>query len=151
MTHFTFSELLHSDRAVRDRIPNIANHQQEGNLLDLVVNVLDPLRDGIGQPVYVSSGFRCVLLNNKVGGEKQSQHTLGQAADIYGKGDRATRLLGEYIYDNLVYDQLIFEDVDAAGNPKWIHVSYRQGNNRCQCLVKYRGKSGYNPYKPHSL
>lgn len=48
----------------------------------LVNNVLDPVRDAFGKPIKVNSGYRCEKHNKEVGGAKNSQHLLGQAADI---------------------------------------------------------------------
>ena len=44
--------------------------------------VLEPLRRFVGQPIVVTSGYRCNQLNIKVGGAYASQHTLGEAADL---------------------------------------------------------------------
>ena len=52
------------------------------NIEALVTNVLDPLRDEYGKPIYVNSGYRCEKHNEAVGGVPRSQHLVGQAADI---------------------------------------------------------------------
>jgi len=51
-----------------------------------LVRRLQKLRDEIGKPVIVDSGYRCPERNRKVGGAKKSQHLRGNAADIYVKG-----------------------------------------------------------------
>lgn len=43
---------------------------------------LQKLRDEIGKPIIVTSGYRTKEYNNKIGGAKNSQHMLGKAADI---------------------------------------------------------------------
>lgn len=118
------------------------------NLTALVEHVLDPLREKYGHPIMVSSGYRCPRLNKAVGGAVESQHTAGEAADIYVGRPKELAELFSLIYYTLPYDQLIWErGTDEA--PAWIHVSYRRGGdmaNRYQCL-RYDGKK-YHPYKP---
>lgn len=47
-----------------------------------LVEALQQLRDQVGQPVTVASGYRCEKHNKIVGGSKYSQHLRGRAADI---------------------------------------------------------------------
>ena len=150
MKYFTISEMLKSETALKHGIWNGASREAEENLRALVDNVLDPLREAYGKPIRVTSGYRCPKLNTLVGGSPNSQHMKGEAADIVGSpigvGDcgskPAMRILGE---ENLKlgklieqlgnYDQLIYEQCDANGNPRWIHVSWkRNGWNRKQIL-----------------
>jgi len=51
-----------------------------------LVDALQELRDLAGEPVRITSGYRCSDHNRAVGGAKQSQHLLGNAADIVVKG-----------------------------------------------------------------
>ncbi len=48
-----------------------------------LVNILQQVRDYIGKPVHITSGYRCRKHNTAVGGAERSQHMLGTAADIY--------------------------------------------------------------------
>lgn len=43
---------------------------------------LQKLREALGKPLRVSSGYRCKTHNEKVGGVSNSKHLLGKAADI---------------------------------------------------------------------
>lgn len=43
---------------------------------------LQQLRDRIGAPIFVNSGYRCPEHNEAVGGKPGSQHVKGRAADI---------------------------------------------------------------------
>lgn len=47
-----------------------------------LIAALQELRDKVGTALTLSSGFRCVTHNAKVGGAPGSQHTLGMAADV---------------------------------------------------------------------
>ena len=158
MKHFTISELLKSDTAIKRGLWNGAPKEAEENLRSLVEQVLDPLREAYGKPVYVNSGYRCPRLNRLVGGSPNSQHMRGEAADIVahalmagsthpapqgliaGKDPRSPSLqdnlkLGKLIEQLGNFDQLIYEQCDQHGNPRWIHVSWkRNGWNRKQVL-----------------
>lgn len=54
--------------------------------LKLLANNLQVLRDYLGKPIHINSGYRSPKHNRKIGGVKNSQHTLGKAADIVVKG-----------------------------------------------------------------
>jgi uncharacterized protein YcbK (DUF882 family) len=73
--------------------------------------VLQPTRDKLGQPIPVSSGYRCPELNKIIGGAVSSQHMKGEAADIkLGKGTKAeNKVLFDTIKELGKYDQLIDE------------------------------------------
>lgn len=47
-----------------------------------LVQALQKLRDELGLPLTINSGFRCVKHNAAVGGAKASQHVYGTAADV---------------------------------------------------------------------
>lgn len=48
--------------------------------------ILDAIREEIGQPMVVLSGYRSEKHNKKVGGVPKSMHIYGQAADILIRG-----------------------------------------------------------------
>lgn len=135
-TNFTLNELVYSVTAEANKIDNRPNVKVVANLKALCENVLQPLRDYLGCPVIVSSGFRCSELNKKVGGRPNSQHLLGEAADFVVP-QRNLKDGFNYIKAHLPYDQLLFE-YDLSGN-RWIHVSYRaDGKNRRQAIDNYK-------------
>ena len=145
MKYFTIKELSASTEAKRMGIDNTPTPEARANLTALVEAVLDPLRARYGHPINVSSGYRCPRLNKAVGGAATSQHVRGEAADIYVTNAKEKAMLFSMIYYMLPFDQLIWEKGDDE-TPAWIHVSYRDGNNRRECL-RYDGKK-YYPYKP---
>ncbi len=130
MKHFTIGELCASTTADARGIKNTPMLQETGNLKALADNVLDPLREWYGKPIYVNSGYRCPQLNRMVGGKPTSQHLKGEAADITAGSKEENRKLFAYIRANLTFDQLIDEK-----NFSWVHVSFkRNGENRKQIL-----------------
>lgn len=131
MKYFTVAEFVKSDTADRRAIDNRLPKELLPNVQALVDNVLDPLREAYGKPITVTSGFRCPALNNAVKGSATSDHMTGRAADITGGSPRENRRLFYLIQElGLPFDQLIDEK-----NFSWVHVSYREGNNRKQVLA----------------
>lgn len=154
MKHFTIEELTRSDTARQRGIPNIPSAEHEAHLIDMVENLIDPLRDKwavycaneqIGTPqLRVSSGYRSPELNAAVGGSNTSAHSRGYALDLVpmnGQLRRFKEFCREFLQERM-FDQLISEDEDANGTPKWIHIGYKNanGNQRRQFLTMRGGK-----------
>ena len=57
-------------------------HCGENKIDQRVLDMAQVLRDELGVPVHVNSGYRCEKHNAKVGGVKGSFHTKGLAADL---------------------------------------------------------------------
>ena len=128
MKHFTLRELTKSDTAIRKGIKNIPNRQEEQNLIALIDNVLDPLREAYGKPIIVTSGFRCEELNRLVGGSKTSHHRTGQAADIRTIVDTPEE--NKKLYDLIIELNLPFDQLIDEYNFDWVHVSYTSKNRK---------------------
>jgi zinc D-Ala-D-Ala carboxypeptidase len=142
--HLSRAEFERSDAATNYGINNSMNSGQLAKAMALAENCFEPIREHLGQPIRVNSGYRSPAVNKRIGGALTSQHSLGEAIDL----DLHDRDLFEWIIDNVVFDQLIYEagnDTEAA----WFHISYREGHNRKQVLrmIKKGGKSTYIPYK----
>lgn len=82
MKHFTLSEFTRSVTAERYGLENNPNAAQIQNIECLCRLILDPLREAIGHPIYITSGFREPRLNYLVGGSITSAHKDGLAADF---------------------------------------------------------------------
>jgi hypothetical protein len=142
--HLSREEFERSDAATNYGISNSMNSGQLAKAMALAENCFEPIREHLGKPIRVNSGYRSPAVNKRIGGALTSQHSLGEAIDL----DLHDRDLFEWIIDNVVFDQLIYE----AGNDNeaaWFHISYREGHNRKQVLrmIKKGGKSTYIPYK----
>lgn len=141
--HFSMKELTNSQTAIKNGISNIPKDPQVvANLTTLCEKVLEPLREGMGCPIKISSGYRSPELNKLIGGVSASQHNVGQAVDI-DLDDKNAELFS-YIVNNLDFDQIIWEFGDDK-NPDWVHVSYKTAGNRKQLLkaVRVNGKTSY--------
>ena len=124
MKFFDETELVASATAQARGIDNTPPTQAKEALVRLVENVLDPLREAFGSPIYVNSGYRCAALNALVGGAKSSQHMRGEAADVTaGSRDANVRLWRLLRKLDLPVDQAINEH-----NYAWIHISHSRIN-----------------------
>ena len=47
-----------------------------------LITALEEFRSKVGIPIHVSSGFRCLTHNRRIGSADSSQHPRGYAADI---------------------------------------------------------------------
>lgn len=146
MRYFTIEELSRSDRARCMGIDNTPTPEAVCNLRKLVEAVLDPLRERYGYPIMVSSGYRCPRLNKAVGGSATSDHMRGRAVDIYCNDPRDNAVIFAMIYWLLPFDQLIWER-GTDEYPAWVHVSYREGDNRRECKRTRDGVKYYS-HKP---
>lgn len=61
-------------------------HCGEVILVPRLVLLLQKIRDAIGKPITITSGYRCPTHNRNIGGATQSRHMQGQAADIVVNG-----------------------------------------------------------------
>ena len=151
--HFKLSEFEKSATAEKYHIDNRVPSQYIPVLQQLCKEVLEPLRQFVGGPIVITSGYRCNPLNVKVGGAYASQHTLGEAADLllpltpytsWGDNRRHTDLEAahkwlDFLEKNTDFDQLILE----TSNDKdfWLHVSCRKNRkaNRHR-VIRYMKK-----------
>lgn len=135
--HFTLGELC----VTRTGLANDAPDAVIRSLQILCNQVLEPIRAKFG-PTTVNSGYRGPAVNRAVGSKPGSQHTKGEAADIEVKGVSNFDLVC-WIRDNLAFDQLILEayrpGIPTSG---WVHVSFRAGRLRRQCLTMTMGAHG---------
>jgi hypothetical protein len=143
--NFSLAEFTKSETATRKGLDNTPTPEVIQNLQKLVDNVIQPIRESIGKPIKINSGYRAPEVNASVGGSKTSDHCKGQAADIEING-LANGDLAQYIVDNYKFTQVILEFY-TAGIPDsgWVHVSYDPNNLKCEALtaVKQDGKTVY--------
>ena len=125
--NFSISELIKSDTAKKYNINNTPDIKSIDNLLLLIFHILQPVRNKFGK-IKVTSGFRSVALNQKVGGEIASNHLFGCAADIIPL-ESTFKKVYNYITTYLDYDECFIEQ-NKKTKTKWLHVAFRNGGNR---------------------
>lgn len=145
--HLDLVEVTRSETAKRRGISNEPTPEHLENFKLLAENVFEKVRTHFGVPIHISSGYRSKGLNDAVGGSLTSQHCKGEAIDIDMDGSAngvTNKMVYDYIKDNLVFDQLIWE-FGTDTNPDWVHVSYSKVKNKKQKLkaIKSNGKTSY--------
>ena len=130
--NFSMDELTHSDTAARHGIDNTPNDNQKENLYKLAMEMEDVRELLNNKPIFISSGYRCLALNELLGSKKTSSHIKGLAADFtcrqYGTPNEIVFAL---INSDIPYDQAIVEF------DKWTHLSFCEDEKtpRRQALV----------------
>lgn len=135
--HFSLEELTRTDTGLEnDPGPSMA-----GNMLRLA-ETLEQVRELLGVPMRINSGYRSAAVNSRVGGVRTSAHLFARAADFVPVGmtiEEAFNILRE---SGLVFDQLILE-------PTWIHIGIAcaREKSRRQCLTATMrgGRMAYAP------
>lgn len=141
MKYFTIAELTASQTAKSRKIDNTPSEEHKEHLVELVDNLLDPLREAWGSAIHVNSGYRSPALNRAVGGSTTSAHSFGYAADIKPVNGKI-REFKDFVMDWLndkKFDQYINE---FSGSSEWVHIGYknRSGQQRKQYLLYKHGK-----------
>ena len=134
MKYFSISELTASATALREGIDNRPPKCAYHLLHVLVDQLLDPIREAWGEPIVVSSGYRCPELNALVGGAQHSHHLLGCAADLIAGNRDDHRRLFKLIVQMQQSGQIRFTQLIAEDNYRWIHISYVPSNLCCQVI-----------------
>ena len=140
--HFELQEFTESPTARKHGIDNTPPTEAVANLKALCLGTLEPLREKIGLPIVITSGYRCKALNERiVHHSRKSQHVLGQAADFYVSGLSRRELLiiafRLIIEDESIdYDQLILY-------PSFIHVSYVSHEKNRRKIITANGRGAY--------
>ncbi len=151
--HFKLREFTESATAMKHGIDNRPTPEVVDNLKRLCLHTLEPLREKLGLPIIITSGFRTKALNDIiVHACRKSQHMTGQAADFFvastpstssGTGSatnhrkpliRAFRLIITEL--EIDYDQLIIY-------PSFIHVSNVSKETNRHKIITAQGDGKY--------
>lgn len=135
--HFSYEELTRTDTGLEND-PGVA---MAGNMQRLA-DTLEQIREVLGVPLKVNSGYRSEEVNAKVGGVKTSAHLFCRAADIVPQGISLEEAFESIRKSGIVYDQWILE-------PTWIHIGIacaREKPRQQDLIATMRGnKMQYRP------
>ena len=125
MRYFTIEELCHSDTAIALGIDNKPNEEIKSHLVQLINELLDPLREAWGSAIKVTSGYRCARLNRALkGSSPTSAHLIGYAADLVPSNGDITEFKKFTVKwlkeNNIAFDQAICE-TNGKG-VQWLHL-----------------------------
>ena len=152
--HFKLAEFTASATAEKHGIVNVAPPEAVENLRALCQHTLEPLREALGLPIVITSGYRTKALNEiLVHAARKSQHMEGRAADFWVQGHtdstdntdisglsarelliRAFRTI--ILDEGIDYDQLILY-------PNFIHVSFVSKERNRHKLTRAFGNGKY--------
>ena len=144
--HFTLGEFT---RSKYPEVYNIPSHEAIANLKRLC-EWLEVLRNKIGHPIVINSGYRSPQLNLKVGGAPTSNHLTGCAVDIRTIGMEQAICYAATLIDYAKetqqdYDELLIEKNRYGAI--WVHFAVRPKDRSATqgdaCLSKNRRKIAF--------
>jgi len=114
--HFNLREFTRSETAKR---LDINNEPDEASLYNLkrLATELEKVRELLGKPIIITSGFRSLALNRKIGSKDNSAHVVGCAADFFVHGYEVKEVV------QIIKDSYIRPDQCIAEFDDWIHFS----------------------------
>lgn len=130
--NFDLDEFLVSGTAERMDIDMSPSMDVRDNLRRLCTTLLQPIREGMGAPITISSGYRPPDLNKAIGGSSKSAHQFGRAADF--------KVVGFTPYDTCIFirDQgLPFDQLICEFN-RWVHIAIADEEPRLQELTAFK-------------
>ena len=128
--NFSYDELIASATAKRLGLDNTPNEEEKEKLRKLAEDVLQPIRDAWRSPIVINSGYRAEAVNKAVGGAKNSQHRLGEAADISIGGKERNKKLFNFINKLIQKGTIKIGQLIDEYNYSWIHVSLPRTNGK---------------------
>jgi hypothetical protein len=108
-------------------------------MVDTIVataHCLDQVRELLGQPIIVSSWYRCTLVNAAVGSKSTSQHMKGEAVDFTCPKFGTIQQVFDKIRNSastIAYDQIIIEF------NSWVHISFSKNPRRTALIIDQTG------------
>lgn len=135
--YFTLEEMIASQTATRKRIDNMPSSEHLNNLRETCQEA-DRVREFLGHPMIVSSGYRSQKLNAAIGGSKTSAHMRGEAMDFTCPDFGSAKEVFEAIKKSgIQYTQLILEFPNSPS--AWVHIGF--GNDRRRESLVFDGHS----------
>lgn len=141
--NFSLEEFLRSETAIRRGTRIVPTEAVIANITRLAVDVMQPIRNALGVPIVITSGFRPLWLNTMIGGSRDSAHLDGRAADFIAVGLRQNDAFLSVKELQLPIDQCITEFAPNG----WIHVGIppveRRARNEYLATLWVDGRTVY--------
>lgn len=114
--HFTLDEFELSQTAARAGLDNHIPIEFMANVRQLAAT-LERIRNLLGRPITITSGYRSPAVNKRVGGAAKSAHLEARAADFICPAFGSPRKVAQYLQAcPIEFDQLIEEGT-------WLHLA----------------------------
>ena len=118
--YFALSELTVSESAARRGLKNVPFGKQLENLKQTATR-MDAIREGLGKPIIVTSGYRSPEVNAAIGGSRTSAHCHGLAVDFTCPGYGSPLAVAKAILaSGIEFDELIHEF------GAWVHIGFAE-------------------------
>jgi uncharacterized protein YcbK (DUF882 family) len=117
--HFKLSELVKTS-VVKYQKKNLEEAKKIMGRMYQLAGFAERVREILGKPMIITSGFRCPGLNKAVGGAISSQHRYAEAIDFKCKGMTDEQVACKLAASDLKFQQLIIEN---NGKSEWVHIS----------------------------
>ena len=153
--HISYKEAVRSNAAKRLGVDNTPNDQQLNRMVYVAEKSFEPVREDLNARIYVSSFFRCPVVNVKIGGSTSSFHPLGAAIDADADPYKETtnREIFLSAIENAEFTELIYEypTDDELTNCAWVHMALIKGREKERRIkIKYHG-AAYREMTPEEL
>lgn len=130
----TIKDLIKAGLSESDAAANQPSQEERDNLQELLEHVVNPLLSRF-EGMEITSGYRSYSVNRAAGGVPNSQHTKGQAVDLWYIApdkdvEQSVRDVYWWVIDNLIFDQLIVYDT-------FVHISYTSRRRNRMQVLKY--------------
>lgn len=87
---------------------------------DKLVEYLQRIRNWAGVPIIITSGYRTLSHNAKIGGSTSSKHCLGMAADIYASDHKKTiQAISRYA------EAIGIKGIECNEDKRYVHIDTR--------------------------
>lgn len=118
--NFKANEFIVSSTAIRAGINNVPKEQATLKNLMLTANMMQHIRDLLGESITITSAFRCEELNKMIGGSKTSKHLLGLACDFVCPRFGSPKEIVQYLKNiNFNCDVALIEK-------GWVHIHTKE-------------------------
>lgn len=137
--HFTLKEFIRSDKAARLGVDNTPNTQAMENLYR-TASLMEQVRELLGKPIIITSGFRSSAVNKAVGSKPTSYHVQGLACDFvcpdYGTPEDICKAIDASSID---FDKCILEFYNPTTGDGWVHIQIGRNNRRQMLTINKHG------------
>lgn len=141
-SNFSIKELCFSETALRNNINNAPGKQELENIIYTIKGMENVRKLLNNNPIFISSGYRCLAVNELLNSKKTSAHVKGLACDfVCRKFGSPKEIVKKIVESNIEFDQVI-EEYDS-----WVHIAFSKNNARKQALTI--NKKGTIPFDPH--
>lgn len=129
--HFSLAELTVTNTGLKNEPPPFIVER-----LILLADRMEKVREILGAPVLISSGWRSDIVNAAVGGVKTSDHRNGFVCDFSApRFGSPYKICDAIIKSGIRFDQLIHE------RKRWVHISFAPRMRQQVLTLPVRGRN----------